>query len=197
MAQEIVCMSVKKLFATIAGLLFSFRTFWEHYFEDTSDLSGENVLNDYSLPVIAMAQLLKFPAVGQPRRAMMIAIVSFLINIVILFLIAGGLTCFVDTERCGCPEERVAALAGFALTPVWFMGPLYCIDGWSWLAAIVSIAYASLIFRSGVVLLVDRYLEPLRAGRVLRNVTLFFVAICVVQFLVERGVFHVFDSFVL
>jgi len=187
-------MDLKKLFSTIAALLFSFRAFWEEYFSGERSGNQWNVLKDYSAPLIAMVQLLKFPIIGVPRQAMIVAIATFLVDIAALYLISGGMVRFVDTEGRRETEERVTALAGFSLTPVWLAEPFCFIDGWNWLFASLALGYAFLICRSGFLLLAERYLQPAPSRPAMRNSALLFVTVCAALFLVERAILRLFNG---
>lgn len=195
MAQEIIRMDLKKLFATIEAVLFSYRSFWDgHFTTSKTGTPGGNVLKDYSVPVIAMVQLVKFPVIGIPRQAMIVAIATFLVDIAALYLITGGMARFIDAEGQSQTEERMTSLAGFSLTPVWLAEPFYFIDGWNWLLAALAICYALLICRSGFLILGERYLQPATARPVMRNSALLFVTVCAALFLVERGILRLFNE---
>lgn len=177
----------------MAAILFSFRQFWEEFFSQSSDVPQGNVLKDYSVPVIAMMQLVKFPLIGVPRLAMIVAIATFLVDVAALYLVAGGLSGFIDNGRNRSqPPEEATALAGFSLTPVWLVEPFFFIEGWNWLFAALSICYAFLICRSGLVVLAGRTMRPGRSA--MRNSALLLVTVSTAVFFVERALLRLFNG---
>ncbi len=186
-------MDVRKLFLTIRVVLFSCRKFWAD-FRASGSGSGANVLREYSVPVIAMVQLVKFPVIGVPRQAMITAIASFLADMAAVYLLAGGTMRLLDRENRNDIEEGVTALTGFSLTPVWLAEPLFFIDGWNWFFAAAAIVYAMVIWRCGFLLLLDRKSSP-SGGGALRNSLFLLAAVSVAVFLLEKGMLRLFNGF--
>ncbi|MCF8383618.1 MAG: hypothetical protein K9G39_08535 [Chlorobium sp.] len=185
-------MDVKKLFLTIWAVLFSCRKFWTDFRAGAPGI-GANVLKEYSVPVIAMVQLVKFPVIGTPRQAMITAIASFLADMAAIYLLAGGTMRLLDRENRNDIEESVTALTGFSLTPLWLVEPLCFIDGWNWLFSAAAIVYAMLLWRCGFFLLLERKAPP--AGSALRNSSILLVAVSAAVFLLEKGMFRLFKGF--
>ncbi len=185
-------MDVKRLFLTIRAVLFSCRKFWTDFRAGSPGI-GANVLKEYSVPVIAMVQLVKFPVIGVPRHAMITAIASFLADMAAIYLLAGGTMRLFDRERNSDVEESVTALTGFSLTPLWLAEPLFFIDGWNWLFAALAIVYATLLWRCGFLLLLER--KTPSSGSALRNSSILLVAVSVAVFLLEKGMLRLFKGF--
>lgn len=184
MAEEITSMELKKLFFTIAAVLFSRRKFWQEFFSSGTD-SESNIPKDYVLPVIAMVQLVKFPLIGTPRLAMITALLTFMLDIAALYLVSGGMLRLFDGSRSGVTDTAAAALAGFSLTPVLLAEPFYLLGGWSWLIAAAATGYAVIILHEGMSRLFKRDLSPLRPP--VRNPALLLVGVSTALFIVERG----------
>jgi len=189
MAQEIVAMSIKKLFSTIIALLFSHRQFWEDYRSGKAGVV-DNVLKDYAVPVIALVQLVKFPLIGIPRQAMIIAIATFLVDVAALYLITGGIMRFFDGTPQNRQEQMITAVIGFSLTPVWLAEPFYFLGSWSWVFASAAILFSLFISANGFSLLFDRINQS-----AMRNSALLLVTVCVAVFVVERGMLRLFNGF--
>jgi len=189
MAQEIVAMSIKKLFSTIIALLFSHRQFWEDYRSGKAGVV-DNVLKDYAVPVIALVQLVKFPLIGIPRQAMIIAIATFLVDVAALYLITGGIMRFFEGERQNRQEQIITAVIGFSLTPVWLAEPFYFLGNWSWVFASAAILFSLFISNNGFSLLFDRTNQS-----AMRNSALLLVTVCLAVFVVERGMLRLFNGF--
>jgi len=191
MAQEITQMEVKKLFFTIAAILFSRRKFWQDFFSAVTS-SEKNLQKDYALPVIAMVQLVKFPLIGTPRLAMYTALATFMLDIAALYLVTGGMLRLFDSGRAGASDTDATALAVFSLTPVWLVEPFYFLGGWSWLFAAVAAVYAVVILIDGLNVFFERNPPPVRSP--LANASLLLVGVCIALFIVERGIIRLIDT---
>ncbi len=174
------------------ALLFSHRQFWEDYRSGKAGVV-ENVLKDYAVPVIALVQLVKFPLIGVPRQAMIIAIATFLVDVAALYLITGGIMRFFEGERQkrqNRQEQMITAVIGFSLTPVWLAEPFYFLESWSWVFASAAILFSLFISGNGFSLLFDRINQS-----AMRNSALLLVTVCLAVFVVERGMLRLFNGF--
>jgi hypothetical protein len=191
MAPEITQMDIKKLFFSIAAVLFSRRKFWQDYFSAGSS-AEKNLQKDYVLPVIAMVQLVKFPLVGTPRLAMYTALATFMLDIAALYLVTGGMLRLLDSGRASASDTDAAALAAFSLTPLWLVEPFYFLGAWSWLFAVVAAVYAVVILIDGMNELFERNPPPVRAP--IANASLLLVGVSIALFIVERGIIRLIDT---
>ncbi|MBM3423603.1 MAG: hypothetical protein FJY09_10245 [Chlorobi bacterium] len=184
-------MDIKRLFLSIAAVLFSRRKFLQDFFSARS--SAElNLQKDYALPVIAMVQLVKFPLVGTPRLAMYTALATFMLDIAALYLVTGGMIRLLGSGQAAASDTDAAALAAFSLTPLWLVEPFYYFGGWSWLFASVAAVYAVVILIDGINELFKRNPPPVRVPHA--NASLLLVVVSIALFVVERGIIRLIDT---
>jgi hypothetical protein len=145
-------MGVKALVLTVLAVLFRPGTFWK---ELKRDDQGVNALKDYAVPVIAVVQLCKFPLVGVPRTAMLFSLVTFIVDVSVIYLLAGGIMRLFDRQQKENVQDAVLTILCYALTPVWLFELLYFTGGWSWFFAAAALSYALVIGRMGFAVMLD------------------------------------------
>ncbi len=183
-------MGVKELFVAIATLLFRNRTLWRDLKEG---ISGKefNVLREYAVPVIALVQLAKFPLIGVPQPAMFFAITNFLVDIAVLYLVAGGVGYLLGQERTENSKAMMLNVVCYSMTPVWLCELFYFTGLWSWLFAVTALSYTLVIGKNGLTCMLD--LEPVASRPVLRNTALFVVLVNIVAFLLINAAMRLFN----
>ena len=183
-------MGVKELFVAIATLLFRNRTLWRDLKEG---ISGKefNVLREYAVPVIALVQLAKFPLIGVPQPAMFFAITNFLVDIAVLYLVAGGVGYLLGQERTENSKAMMLNVVCYSMTPVWLCELFYFTGLWSWLFAVTALSYTLVIGKNGLTCMLD--LEPVASRPVLRNTALFVVLVNIVAFLLISAAMRLFN----
>ncbi len=118
---------MRQFFLTVRDVIFKPGEFWH----DVSAAGGRDsldALRSYAVPLIALAQIAKFPVIGVPRTAMIYGIINFVLDVAVLYLLMGLYTAFLDETR-GKDGATVAALIPcFSLTPFWVLEPLFLFD---------------------------------------------------------------------
>ena len=183
-------MSVTELFSAIFKLLFQNSSLW-HDLEKGNEGDEYSVLREYAIPVIAMVQLVKFPLIGVPRAAMIVAIVNFLIDIAALYLMTGGAAYLLVQERTESIKVRTLTVFCYSMTPVWLFELFYFTGFPSWLFAVIALGYTLFIGRNGLKLLFDHE-KPLSASA-LRNTALFVVVVNMLAFLLISSIMRLFN----
>ncbi len=183
-------MGVKELFVAIATLLFRNRTLWRDLKEGTPGKEF-NVLREYAVPVIALVQLAKFPLIGVPQPAMFFAIINFLVDIAVLYLMTGGVVYLVARERSESVKAMMLNVVCYSMTPVWLFELFYFTGRWSWLFALTAISYSLVIGKNGLTCILD--LEPAASRPVLRNTVFFVVMVNIVAFLLLNAAMRLFN----
>jgi hypothetical protein len=181
-------MGLKILFATVFAVLFTPGSFWRDL--KNGDLS-QNPLKDYSLPVIAVVQLCKFPVIGVPRTAMMFSLVSFIVDVSVVYLLAGAIVYLIDREQPEAVQQRVLILLSYALTPVWLIEPFYFAGGWSWFFAAAALSYALVIGKSGMSVLLEE--EVGRFEWLPARTAVLFIMVNTASYLLIRGLIRFFN----
>ncbi|MEI7934340.1 MAG: hypothetical protein WCH30_04715 [Chlorobiaceae bacterium] len=183
-------MGVKELFVAIFTLLFRNNSLWRDL---KKGVPGEdfNVLREYAVPVIALVQLAKFPLIGVPQPAMLFAIINFLVDIAVLYLITGGVSYLVTREQSESGKAMMLNVIGYSMTPVWLVELLYFTGSRSWLFAVIALSYTLVIGKNGLTVLFD--LEPAGSRPVLRNAAFIVVMVNIVAFLLIGAAMRLFN----
>jgi len=182
-------MSVTELFSAIFRLLFQNGRFW-HDVEKGGERDEFSVLREYAVPVIAMVQLVKFPLIGVPRAAMIVAILNFLIDITALYFMTGGAAYLLAQERTESIKARTLTVFCYSMTPVWLFELFYFTGFPGWLFAILALSYTLFIGRNGIKLL---FLDRPFSTSALRNTALFVVVVNMVAFLLISSTMRLFN----
>ncbi|NTU53011.1 MAG: hypothetical protein HGA97_04760 [Chlorobiaceae bacterium] len=140
-------MGLKWLFTIFISVLLHPEAFWENA---RKRFRRVNALRDYAAPVIAMVQLFKLPFIGSPRAAMLITIISFVIDVAILYLLAGAAFSGVSTERTERVQNDIMTVLCFSMTPLWLAEPFYFIKLLKWIVVAAALVYTLLISRLGM-----------------------------------------------
>lgn len=183
-------MGIKELLTAVFSLLFRNRRLWHSIRELPLD-EEFNVQKDYAIPIIAFVQLLKFPLVGLPGRAMYFAIASFLIDIAALYLMTGGGAYLLAKEGEKNVPQKTNILFCFSMTPVWLGELFYFTGSWSWLFAALALGYALFAGRNGLKELFGLDL-PL-SGTQLTNTALLALTVNLSAFLLIRAVMRLLN----
>ncbi|MFZ4525197.1 MAG: hypothetical protein ACOYOE_06520 [Chlorobium sp.] len=183
-------MGVKELFVTIFTLLFRNGSLWRDL---KKGVSGQefNVLREYAVPIIALVQLAKFPLIGVPQPAMFFAMINFLVDIAVLYLITGGVSYLVAPEQSESGKAMMLNVVCYSMTPVWLVELFYFTGLWSWIFAVIALSYTLVIGKNGLTVIFD--LEPARSRPVLRNTALFVVMVNIMAFLLISAAMRLFN----
>lgn len=183
-------MGLKWLFMTVLSLLFHPETFWK---ERTAERDGVNPMKDYAAPVIATVQLIKLPLVGVPRSAMILAIVSFIVDVAVLYVLSGAISRIADRTRSESVQDGVLTLLCYSLTPLWLAEPFYFTGSLRWLFAAGALIHALFIMKSGLPVLLERQIPNVEslAGKT----TLLTVVATIASFTAITGLIRIFTSF--
>jgi hypothetical protein len=178
-------MGLKELFASIFAVLFRHHSLWQDLkLSDRMDESA--VLREYAIPVIAVVQFVKFFLTGNPRQAMVMAIVDFLIDVGALYLLIRGAAYLFERER----QEAVTVLC-YSMTPVWIFELFYFTGNWSWFFAVSALIYCLVISRNGYLVHLDR--NAVLSGQVLKIAAIFLVTVNSAAFLLIKAVMRSFN----
>jgi hypothetical protein len=183
-------MGLKWLFMTMFSVLFHPEAFWK---DNAERREGVNALKDYAAPVIAMVQLVKLPLAGVPRSAMILAIVSFIVDVSVLYLLAGAIASLAGRDRRESLQDEVLTMLCYSLTPVWLVEPFYFAGIWRWLFLAGGLLYTFLILKPGIHATLDRdvpHIEVLTG----KSALLTFVA-TMASFMAMTGLIRMFTSF--
>lgn len=183
-------MGLKWLFSTMLSVLFHPDTFWK---ERSETREGVNPLKDYAAPVIATVQLIKLPLVGVPRSAMILAIISFIVDVSVLYVLSGAVSRLLDRTRSEAVQDSVLNLLCYSLTPIWLVEPFYFAGWLRWLFAAGALIHALFIMKTGLPALLGRevpHFESL-AGKTF----LLTVAATMASFTAITGLIRIFTSF--
>jgi hypothetical protein len=140
-------MGLKWLFMTMFSVLFHPEAFWN---DQGRRREGVNAMKDYAAPVIAVVQLVKLPLVGVPKSAMIVAIVSFIIDVAVLYVISGAIASVVGHEQGETVQDDLLTMLCYSLTPLWLVEPFYFIETWRWLFLGAAVLHAFLILKPGL-----------------------------------------------
>ncbi len=182
-------MGLKALFMTIVSVLFHPEVFWT----DARERLGEvNPMRDYAAPLITIAQFLKLPIVGVPRMAMVLAISGFVIDVAVLYLLAGAIGSLAGADRTEVLQMDVMTILSFSLTPVWLAEPFYVLGVWRWLVMGAALMYAVLITRLGMYSLLG--LETLKIEALWRKSGVLMATATFISFMLVGGLIHLLTS---
>ncbi|NTU59090.1 MAG: hypothetical protein HGB00_09315 [Chlorobiaceae bacterium] len=182
-------MGVKWLFMTIFSVLFHPEAFWE---EASAHRREVNAMKDYAAPVIALAQLSKIPFIAVPRMAMFLAIVSFVVDVAVLYLLSGAIVTLVGSDRTESIQDDVMTMLCFSLTPVWLAEPFYFSGPWRWLFMVAALLYSLLIARSGLKAMLEKEIPQIDAFS--GKSALFLVVATMTSFMLTSGFARFFTS---
>jgi hypothetical protein len=141
-------MGLKWLFITIFSVLRHPETFWHGSRERFREVS---VMRDYAAPVIAIAQFSKLPFVTVPRMAMLLAIVSFIVDVAVLYLLSGAINGIVPSaSRSEEVQNDSMMVLCFSLTPVWLAEPFCFLGMVRWAVIGAALAYTLVLSNYGM-----------------------------------------------
>lgn len=184
-------MGLKWLFTTVVAILRHPEAFWA---DGAESRRGVNAMKDYAAPVIAFVQLCKIPFIAVPRAAMLLGILSFIVDVSALFLMSGALMGFIGRERQASSQDKVMESICFSLTPVWLAEPFFFFAGpWSWLFATGALAHALLIVRFGMRSAFGG--SPVDPDLLFRKAAIPFTMVVMAAFLATAGMNRFFSSF--
>lgn len=128
-------MTLKNLFSAFAAVMVTPGVFWAE--RGNGRYRDMDAIREYALPLIALAQLLKFPIIGVPRPAMFYALFCFIVDVAVLLMLSG----------IGSKRRTEQGLAAFMLTPFWVAEPFYLFTGSGWIFALFAVCYVLLLQR--------------------------------------------------
>ena len=183
-------MGVKELFVAIYTLLFRNRTLWRDLKQGVPG-KEVTVLRDYAVPVIALVQLAKFPLIGVPKPAMFFAITTFLIDIAVLYLVAGGAEYLLARERSESARAMILNVVCYSMTPIWLCELFYFTGIWSLLFALIALSYTLVIGKDGLTILLD--LDPALSRSLLTKSAFLVVMTNIAAFLLISAAIRLFN----
>ncbi len=183
-------MGLKWLFRTIFSVLFHPEAFWKETGVHRRDV---NAMKDYAAPVIAMVQLCKLPFMAVPRAAMYLAVVSFVVDVAVLYLLSGLLVSVLGYDTPESVQDDVLNLLSFSLTPVWLAEPFYFTGPWRWLFISVAISHALLISRFGLRAMLEKEIPQVDAH--FGKSAFLIAAATITSFMISNGLIRFFTSF--
>ncbi|NTW74488.1 MAG: hypothetical protein HGB29_06435 [Chlorobiaceae bacterium] len=183
-------MGLKWVFMTMFSVLAHPETFWKKLRESHEEV---NPMKDYAAPVIATVQLFKLPLVGVPKSAMILAIVSFVVDVAVLYVLSGAISKLAGLDRQAPVQERVLTLLCYSLTPVWLAEPFYFSGSLRWIFAAVALLYALVIMRHGLQAMLDREVPHLEA--LTGKTTLLTIVATMASFTAISGLIRIFTPF--
>ncbi len=140
-------MGLKWLFTTMFSVLLHPEAFWNDQGKGRVEV---NAMKDYAAPVIAVVQLVKLPLVGVPKSAMIMAIVSFIIDVAVLYVLSGAIASVVGHDRGETVQDDILTMLCYALTPLWLVEPFYFVGSWRWLFLVAALLHTVLILKPGL-----------------------------------------------
>ncbi|NTU69109.1 MAG: hypothetical protein HGB02_09605 [Chlorobiaceae bacterium] len=183
-------MGLKWLFTTMFSVLVQPQAFWK---EGAGRREGVNAMKDYAAPVIAMVQLLKLPLVGVPKPAMIMAIISFIVDVAVLYLLSGAIASIAGRDRTASMQDDILAMLCYALTPVWLAEPFYFANAWRWLFLVVALVHACFILKPGLHATLDMATPHVEA--LTGKSALLTSAATLASFMAMTGLIRIFTSF--
>ncbi|HWR00225.1 MAG TPA: hypothetical protein VN371_00040 [Chlorobaculum sp.] len=183
-------MGLKWLFRTIFSVLFHPEAFWK---ETDGHRRDVNAMKDYAAPVIAMVQLCKLPFMAVPRAAMYLAVVSFVVDVAVLYLLSGLLVSVLGHDRPESVQDDVLNLLSFSLTPVWLAEPFYFTGPWRWLFISAAILHTLLITRFGLRAMLEKEIPQI--DTLFGKSALLIGVATIISFMVSNGLIRFFTSF--
>ncbi|NTV03064.1 MAG: hypothetical protein HGB04_09875 [Chlorobiaceae bacterium] len=182
-------MGLKWLFTKMFAVLFHPESFWK---EGAGRREGVNAMKDYAAPVIAMVQLVKLPLVGVPKPAMIMAIVSFIVDVSVLYLLSGAIASIAGPDRKASLQDDILAMLCYALTPVWLAEPFYFADAWRWLFLVGALVHAFLILKPGLHATLD--METVQVEALTGKSALLTCGASLASFMALTGLIRIFTS---
>jgi hypothetical protein len=183
-------MGLKKLFMTMFSVLFHPETFWKEIAENRREV---NAMKDYAAPVIAMVQLCKIPLIGVPRMAMFLAIISFIVDVAVLYLLSGAIVTLVGRDQPESVQHDVLTMLSYSLTPIWLAEPFYFMGTWRWIFLAAALLHAMLISRFGLQAMLDK--EVPQVDALSGKSTLLVAMATMTSFMLMNGLIRFFTSF--
>jgi hypothetical protein len=182
-------MGVKWLFMTMFSVLFHPEAFWK---EQGERREGVNAMKDYAAPVIAIVQLVKLPLVGVPKPAMILAIVSFIVDVAVLYLLSGAIASVAGRDRNTSLQDDVLSMLCYSLTPIWLAEPFYFAGIWRWLFLAAALLHAFLILKPGLQATLDREVPQIDA--LTGKTAMLTFAATLASFMAMTGLIRIFTS---
>lgn len=183
-------MGLRWIFSMMVSVLLHPEEFWKRARQELRDV---NALRDYAAPVIAMAQFLKLPFVGVPRMAMLLAIISFVIDVAVLFLLSGVILASCSREPSESVQRDIMTVLSFSLTPVWLAEPFYFSGWWRLVVTLAALVYAVVITRFGMSVLPEK--TQCRNESFSRSSVFLVAAASLISFMLTSGLARFFTSF--
>jgi hypothetical protein len=184
-------MGLKWIFTTMVSVLFRPDSFWKEYRERMQEA---NAMRDYAAPVIAIVQLCKLPFIGVPRMAMLLSIISFTVDVAVLYLLSGAIVSIAGSaERPEAIQNDVMMVLCYSLTPVWLAEPFLFTGSWRWLFMAVALVHTLFISRLGILAVLGH--ENPRIEAFSRKSGFLVAMATVISFTLINGLIRFFISF--
>jgi hypothetical protein len=183
-------MGLKWLVMTIFFVLFRPESFWKNGRETLREV---NAMRDYAAPVIALAQFCKLPFVAVPRMAMLLAVVSFIVDVAVLYLLSGAVGALAGQDSPESTQQDILTVLCYALTPVWLAEPFTFTGQWRWLVMAVAIFHALLSSRFGMQAMLE--IETSRLDALSWKSGILLATATMISFVLVSGLARFFTSF--
>lgn len=183
-------MGLKWIFTALFSVLFRPEVFWSDARERFREV---NAMKDYAAPVIAIVQFVKLPFIGMPRMAMLLAVISFTVDVAVLYLLSGAIVSLAGSDRPESIQHDVMTVLSFSLTPVWLAEPFGFAGAWRWVVMAAALVYTLVIARTGMQSMLGNA-DPVVVETFSRQ-SAFLVAVAVmISFLLQNGLIRFFIS---
>ena len=182
-------MGLKWLFAMMFTVLVRPEAFWKELRGQREEV---NAMKDYAAPVIAMVQLVKLPLVGVPRSAMIMAIVSFIVDVSVLYLLSGAIATIAGRNRKASLQDDILTMLCYALTPIWLAEPFYFADLWRWVFLVGALVHTVLILKPGLHATLD--METSQVDALMGKSALLTFTATLASFTAMTGLIRIFTS---
>ena len=180
---------MRQFFLTIRDVIFKPGKFWS----DVSAGGGHgslDALRSYAVPLVALAQIAKFPIIGVPRTAMIYGIINFILDVAVLYLLMGLYTASLDEARGKDGATSAALIPCFSLTPFWILEPLFLFDRFGLFFAGAGVLCALFVANTAVAVLYPHRLPlPAKVSYRLQLVTALGTML---TFFLMSGVMNIF-----
>jgi hypothetical protein len=183
-------MGLKKLFMTMFSVLFHPETFWKEVSENRRQV---NAMKDYAAPIIALVQLCKIPFIGVPRMAMFFAIISFIVDVAVLYLLSGMIVNLIGRDQADSVQDDVLTMLSYSLTPVWLAEPFYFMGSWRWLFIVAALLHTLLISKFGLQAMLNK--EVPHVDALSGKSALLVATATLTSFMLMNGLVRFFTSF--
>jgi hypothetical protein len=183
-------MGLKWIFTTMVSVLFRPDSFWK---DARERLQEANAMRDYAAPVIAIVQLCKLPFIGIPRMAMLLSIISFTVDVAVLYFLSGAIVSIAGTDRSETIQNDVMTVLCYSLTPVWLAEPFLFTGAWRWLFMVVALIYTLFISRLGILAVPG--IENPRIEAISRKSGFLVAMATMISFTLSNGLIRLFTSF--